>query len=91
MRFDLDDPKRRVQKLFLQFVAEIRKPSASPRTRFFCDEIREPRNGLVLDRIEQFKRSLVELVQGIDALLAVDDLETFTAKPGSFLLDVVNG
>ena len=32
---------------------------------------------------------LVQLVQGSDALLAVDDLETFTAEPGSFLLDVV--
>ena len=49
----------------------------------------EPRLGLVLDRIEQFERSLVELVQGIDAPLAVDDLETFAAEPGSFLLDVV--
>lgn len=75
--------------MILQCVVEILKGLSAPWTRLPSDEIREPRVSRIFDRIEQFEGALVELVQGVDTLLAVDDLESLASEPSCRLLDVM--
>jgi hypothetical protein len=62
---------------------------AAPRARLRLQEIRKACLRIVFDRVIQLVSALSKLVEGVDSLLAIDDLKVFSLHPGDGFFYVV--